>query len=453
MADQEFYDPTSSNHVQRGKSSAYEVHSSVTPSLSCISSGEEMLHASFMSSTGSAVRVEITDAEESLLPSTAAALRRCKKQVLQPYWRLLSLIGWRAFGREIIFYSRWWKCINIIYPIFITLLLLFTYTYQVLACQGGIDINDPSEIVTEAPLITRQSGKTVVQAPDNNSDTSSVAMTTPLQGDLLTVQSTTWIQTSPANLTPHCYHIFTSHVVPDILHFMAFCLGFLIFRVQENEELNALIEHTFLQASPLQTGSITQANMIKSMRCILIFGGIWTLSTLGLHGLFLGAFNVYKSALLKPLLGSAWHYVILAVQMIGILVLNSVNTAVVINYATQCEMLIYYISAIDTRLKEKTADLRVVMQDVLRVKQSISRLNGPIARMTSLCVVNFAELAIIGLCLLILNKFTEPMVWAYRSCFVLVWVMYLLFPLVQGRALLPVRLLGSCLLCVTKLQQ
>ncbi|XP_077861774.1 uncharacterized protein LOC102807715 [Saccoglossus kowalevskii] len=400
--------------------------------------GEEILNASFMSSTGSTVRVEITDAEEGVHPSTAAALRCCKQQVLRPYWRLLCLIGWRAFGREAIYYSRCWKCINVIYPFFIILLLLFTYTYQVLACQGRLDVDGA---VTVNPYLTAyilpsQSCSvilhyyyfidSVVTNDTNSLETSSA----------LTVIRSPVIQLYNDNdSTPHCYHIFTTYIIPDVLHLIAFVMGLWIFRLCENEELNALIEHVYLQASPLQTGSITQANMIRSMRLILILGGVWIVSTLVLHGMFLAAFDIFNTVVFDVYYGNVWHYVILGVQAIGILVVNSINTAIVINYAAQCEMLIYYIVALDTRLQEKSSDLRVVMQDILRVRQSISRLNGPIARMTSLCVVNFAELTVIGLCLLILNKFTETLVWLYRGFFVLVWIVYLLFPLIQAARL------------------
>lgn len=42
-----------------------------------------------------------------------------------------------------------------------------------------------------------------------------------------------------------CTHIVSTYVVPDLLHFMAFLLGFYMFRIQENEGLHALIEKVF----------------------------------------------------------------------------------------------------------------------------------------------------------------------------------------------------------------
>lgn len=39
-----------------------------------------------------------------------------------------------------------------------------------------------------------------------------------------------------------CTHIVSTYVVPKVLHFMAFLIGFYMFRIQENEGLHALIE-------------------------------------------------------------------------------------------------------------------------------------------------------------------------------------------------------------------
>ena len=42
-----------------------------------------------------------------------------------------------------------------------------------------------------------------------------------------------------------CTHIFSTYVVPDVLHFLAFLIGFYMFRIQESEGLHALIEKVY----------------------------------------------------------------------------------------------------------------------------------------------------------------------------------------------------------------
>ena len=44
------------------------------------------------------------------------------------------------------------------------------------------------------------------------------------------------------------------------------------------------------------------------------------------------------------------------------MIVNSIYLAVVINYATQCEMIIFYIDEVRTRLEEKSITIKEAMQ-------------------------------------------------------------------------------------------
>lgn len=47
----------------------------------------------------------------------------------------------------------------------------------------------------------------------------------------------------PATVSPPvCGHIFTTYILPDILHFVAFIIGFIYFRVTEGEPIYSLME-------------------------------------------------------------------------------------------------------------------------------------------------------------------------------------------------------------------
>ena len=48
---------------------------------------------------------------------------------------------------------------------------------------------------------------------------------------------------SSSSLPPEaCEHIITTYVIPNILHFVAFVMGFVHYRIQENEQLYAIME-------------------------------------------------------------------------------------------------------------------------------------------------------------------------------------------------------------------
>ena len=48
------------------------------------------------------------------------------------------------------------------------------------------------------------------------------------------------------------------------------------------------------------------------------------------------------------------------------MVLNSVSLAVVANYVTQCEMMLFYIRGLALRLQEKSSDLRNAMKVLIK---------------------------------------------------------------------------------------
>ncbi|XP_078694046.1 uncharacterized protein LOC144923417 isoform X2 [Branchiostoma floridae x Branchiostoma belcheri] len=385
----------------------------------------------YTSSMSSAVKVEITDANDAEFNySTSAALRKCKKQVLQPYGRLLALIGWRALGRESISYNLGWKVLNVLYTIFILFLLIFSYIFQILVCQGRLNIHTDVKAPTETPA-------TAVPQTSSSRTPGYINET-----DMFTAQTIPAAATNTSNIdsyaqTAQCSHVFTTYVVPDILHFMAYLLGFFYFRIQDNEQLYALMEKVFLKASVAQSRNVSRAKMIQMSRIYLIAGALWVVLSLAVQGVFVAAFGVDKMAFL---LGSTvqwkgWHIMLICLQMLGALVTNAVNYAVVVNYTTQCEMIIYYMKGIFRRLQEKSTDLKLAMHDILDAGKSISQLNGQIAKMTSLCAVNFAELSIIGLVILFLNQFNSVLIWVYRGTFPILWLVILIVPLVQAARL------------------
>ncbi|CAF4407664.1 unnamed protein product, partial [Adineta steineri] len=83
----------------------------------------------------------ISDLDNSCPHQTTGSLMRCKKQILHPFRNLLCLIGWRPFGVDSLKRSSiLMRIFNIIYPLFILILLLFNYTYEIIVCQGKLNV-------------------------------------------------------------------------------------------------------------------------------------------------------------------------------------------------------------------------------------------------------------------------------------------------------------------------
>ena len=81
----------------------------------------------------------------------------------------------------------------------------------------------------------------------NNNTTRRHVFTFPLM-TLATSKPAVW---KPA--VKECTHIFSTYVVPNVFHFLAFLIGFYMFRIQESEGLHALIEKVIHRAVVFKT--------------------------------------------------------------------------------------------------------------------------------------------------------------------------------------------------------
>ena len=151
-----------------------------------------------------------------------------------------------------------------------------------------------------------------------------------------------------------CGHIFTTYIIPSIMHFAAFIIGFIYFRITENEQLYALMEKVFLAANnTLKTFS--QDQVIRRLKLFIVFGSLWVVLAMSMQILQRLAFG-FEQDIYQP----SWIFLIL--QAIGLVLMNSIYLAVVINYATQCELLIFFVNELRTRLEEKSITLKDAMQ-------------------------------------------------------------------------------------------
>jgi hypothetical protein len=90
-------------------------------------------------------------------------------------------------------------------------------------------------------------------------------------------------------------------------------------------------------------------------RIFMVLGLLWVMLAMILQILSRVAFGLEKDNL-KP----AVLFIIL--QGISLIVTNSVYLAVIINHSTQCEMIMFYVDEVRTRLEEKSIPLKDAMQ-------------------------------------------------------------------------------------------
>lgn len=153
-------------------------------------------------------------------------------------------------------------------------------------------------------------------------------------------------------------------------------------------------------------------------------GVLWVIMGMSLNVMSRAAFGIER-AMFKP------QWASMVIESIALVVLYSVYLAVVINHSTQCEMIIFYVNEIRTRLEEKSVTLKDAMQQILEIRMAIGNLNSTVSKMTTLVTLIFIEKFMIGIVILILNRVYTPLAWIYRSSFVLSWFLILSFTLGQ----------------------
>jgi hypothetical protein len=62
-----------------------------------------------------------------------------------------------------------------------------------------------------------------------------------------------------------CEHVVTTYILPSIFHFVAYLLGFFYFRINENEQLYALMEKVFLAVNQTLKSS-AQDKVIRRLK-------------------------------------------------------------------------------------------------------------------------------------------------------------------------------------------
>ncbi|CAF0931945.1 unnamed protein product [Adineta ricciae] len=378
------------------------------------------------------VKVEISDLDNSCPNPTTISLMKCKKEILHPFRKLLCLIGWRPFGADSLKRSSiFLRIINIFYPILILILLLFNYTYEIIICQGKLNVVTDTQTTTTVQTTTTTTNFVTTSSPRNQS-------------------AGTWATLQPGLTRPHttnasftlmakhaeCGHVFTTYILPDIFHFVAFIIGFIYFRVTEGEPMYSLMEKVFIHADQnIRQFGVNRA--IRRLKLFMLIGCVWVLISVATHALS-NAMNDFAHTLFFH--DSQYHivknkperYILFTIDILCLLISNCIHMAIAMNYACHCEMILFYCKAIRIRLEEKSVQLLEAMKRILDLGVSISQLNSAASRMMSILIIFFLERTILGVILLIMNRIFRADMWVYRSFYTVVWFSILAFCLTQA---------------------
>jgi hypothetical protein len=157
--------------------------------------------------------------------------------------------------------------VNFIYPILIVVSLFYSYIYDVFICQGKLNV--VSDIVSfeifsvKLYFLLKNSLFSRAKNPVNLATTKRINSTinswnSKYESQVIGKQNLD--TTEPVSEV--CGHIITTYILPSILHLASFIMGFVYFRINENEQLYALMEKVFLSSMKL----VSQDTVIRRLK-------------------------------------------------------------------------------------------------------------------------------------------------------------------------------------------
>lgn len=317
------------------------------------------------------------------------ALNRCKRTVLSPYLFLLKLLGWRRFkaSSQDLEQPCCIKIINIVYPTTFFLLLLYTMIAQISTCFFRTVIKNPTTTITCTDKLI------------------------------------------------------SSELLPDLLLLGAYLWGVYVFRCREPEHLSSMMETVFLSYST-QHVKAGQKNLIALLRLFLVLGVVWiiifTVANIG---------RMYSLQLLDPNVTIVWYhgkyfgstanlttrYIFVSSAIVGFVFFDLFYASVVINYCTQCQLIVFFIRSIMDRVRTKTHTLEVAVKDIRHTYEFIQSLNGQLATMVSLCLyIQVTGLVASSKSIEVTDQPYTPLNIVIAICNVVQWSTVIVLPILQA---------------------
>lgn len=232
--------------------------------------------------------------------------------------------------------------VNIIYTVLFFCLIIFTYASHLISCNRGIDTHNPKTSI--APH--RMNTNLVVQT-----GASSLTKGQSISSSIVPPATTSGVW-KPAAFK-QCKHLLTEYVVPELLHFMAVLTGIYLFRIQDNEDLNALVEKVFLLSSiPKKIVSRLRFFFLSLVMLAIAESAI---QILYLHVVDLASVTGFKD-------DSRSQRTVVSFMILGVFVEAFVTAVTLMSFCAQCELLTFYLYEICQKMEEKTKDLSALMK-------------------------------------------------------------------------------------------
>ena len=287
---------------------------------------------------------------------TSIALHLCKKKVLKPYFRVLSLLGWRPIIHPFNSDTKWYaRTFNWFYALFVTFFILSGYVLQYTSCfrQDGY----PPYLKTK-----------MIESVGNNSDETNSTENS--------IESTTYLYIKrrffnnnhqhhddsynhPNHILKCSGNFITLYLIPDILHFFAYLFVLQLMRTPECERLQNLLERVFLQAMRFNGWPLAHKKIVRTLSLYLWVCLGWVSVSLFGHILHIIAFQEICFTWIQPK-SKLLEKIMTGITVMSLTWNDIICAAIIINYSIHCHLNISLISNLCSLIREKAIDFQVI---------------------------------------------------------------------------------------------
>ncbi|XP_023703335.1 uncharacterized protein LOC111862296 isoform X2 [Cryptotermes secundus] len=330
---------------------------------------------------------EITESVHQESLSTSALLYYCQCKILRPYSRLLCIMGLRPSAVENAERCCILSCCGYKHLVLVLALMCVGYILQYMTCfrrDRGFDYKNESTVeVKDHEFI--------------------------------------------------CYgNITFSYIVPSFLHFSAYLYALYLFRINENEQLQSLMERAFLVSG----GSLAQQRVVYTLWISIGLSILWVTAsavtvsvmvadgTIVFHWLQHGSAGV--TTLLKGLLvlSTLWH--------------DMVQATLITSYCLQSQLLSLHVQLLREKLLQYVISHGDWMREIREFRKLLKYFNedlAPIICILSIVNISFAASGIIWLLKFdLVDTETEP-INGVSILNTVLWVLIAVAPFIQAARL------------------
>ncbi|XP_049821827.1 uncharacterized protein LOC126265241 isoform X2 [Aethina tumida] len=339
--------------------------------------------------------------------SITNVLDYCKSKIINPYLRLLSLMGLRPLIYEQHEPGCCTDVANFLYTSLVVLLMICGYVIQYMAC------------------FRRDRGFCQVRQQHQQQQ----------YGELLDARAVnvTYVYEKTCDGS-----VLFTFITPSVLHLFGYIHAVMVFRGSDDDQLPILMERVFISSANLPNGFLSQKKLVRTLWWFVSVSLIWMLlSMVSVNSMMIAADDIVTFKWLQdcpPYVGTIMKVMLIVCTLWH----DIVQASVISNYCLQAHLLTCNLHFLRQKLLQYPIRPLEWMRDIEDFKKMLRHFNQQIA--PSVCLFTIVNLSCSIAGLLWLFKFdridTETLpVFGTSVSNVILWILISIVPFVQAARL------------------